>query len=293
MSSHPNILCTMPGRHGDLLWSLPTVRAIAESYQQPVDLVISQKYSSLLPLLRLQPYINYVGADKYWEVLETAPMTPRIPPDHPEDFRLETPDHLFHLGYEAWPTPDLPRDIYMRAYGLAKIREGKVLKDLDLHRPWITPPSWANGLAKDVVTVGFTDEYFEYKLGLWMLLQEQIRKRAASELWVNLSNSPRWNSEWSTMEASWETAAAWISRSQVFLGCCSALHVLAAGLGVPVVCVEPSPDRHQQVFWPQGTAAGVREVIGGDGKWTLDARHVWDAVQAVRQEKHAQVEARP
>jgi hypothetical protein len=54
-----------------------------------------------------------------------------------------------------------------------------------------------------------------------------------------------------------------------------------AGLGVPVVCVEPNKDRHQPVFWPLPEEK-VRKPIGGDGLWTLDSRHVWDTVQAVR-----------
>ena len=29
------ILCTFPGKHGDLLWALPTVRAISEPEPDP------------------------------------------------------------------------------------------------------------------------------------------------------------------------------------------------------------------------------------------------------------------
>src|SRR5262245_63210788 len=71
------IACTMPGRHGDILWALPTVRALAEQAGAPIDLVISEKYGSLKDLIRRQPYIADVVVLADWQVQETAPMTPR------------------------------------------------------------------------------------------------------------------------------------------------------------------------------------------------------------------------
>ena len=46
--------------------------------------------------------------------------------------------------------------------------------------------------------------------------------------------------------------------------------------------MEPNPQRHNDVFWPLGkTGPQVTQVLGGDGQWTFDARHVAEAIEAV------------
>ena len=74
------IVFTMPGRFGDVLWAMPSARAVAETFDQPVTVVLSPKYGSLADLLRLQPYIAEVVIDPAWEIREDAPMQPRVPP---------------------------------------------------------------------------------------------------------------------------------------------------------------------------------------------------------------------
>jgi hypothetical protein len=265
-----SILCTMPGRSGDIIWALPTVRAISETYGESVDFVISQKYGSLTSLLERQAYLGKVTPLPAWDVRETAPMTPRTPPLDAQEY-----DRVFHLGYEGWPTPTLPEDIYHRTV-FAVEADQHHLPGLDLTRPWITAPY---SIEPSDVCVGFTDEHFELKFGLLSLLRDRMGTRQL----VNLSNSPRWNTEgrWTVLDASWETAAAWLGQTQVFVGCCSALHVLAVAMGTPVVCVEPNPQRHQPVFYPLGKEGPVRLLLGGDGLPTVDARHLGDAVVAI------------
>lgn len=277
----PQILCTFPGRTGDLLWALPSVRAISETYGQPVDLVVSQKYGpGLKPLLQDQPYLRDVVVDTAWQVQETAPITPRAP-----QVDAGTYDRVFHLGYETWPTPDLPTDIYDRATRQSDRRLGP----LDLARPWITPPAYAKDLDATDLAVGFTDEHFELKYGLYTLL---FRRLMDAHPIINLSGaemSPRWRQEAESYAPDLRTAAAWLSRSRCFVGCCSALHVLAVALGVPAVVVEPNPHRHQAVFWPLGTTGPqVYLVLGGDGGWTWDARHTAETIAAVWQRQEQQ-----
>jgi hypothetical protein len=101
--------------------------------------------------------------------------------------------------------------------------------------------------------------------------------------WQSMCGTPgsRWQTEAWHGITSWETAAGLIASSQLFLGCCSALHVLACGLGVPVVLMEPNPHRHHVNFYPYGTEGPrVTLVRGNDGQPTFDARHVLDAVRA-------------
>ena len=60
-----NILATMPGRHGDIAWSLATVRALAEAYDEPITFAISGKYGSLKELIeaRVRPAVAHDGGD--------------------------------------------------------------------------------------------------------------------------------------------------------------------------------------------------------------------------------------
>lgn len=269
------ILCTFPGKYGDLLWALPSVRAISEAVGGPVDLVIAGAYQGLLPLLELQPYLGKVTALPAWEVQDTAPMTPRTPPLDAQEYDL-----VLHLGYRGWPQHPLPIETHDCACSQWPTGYPD-LPALDLTRPWITPPAWAANLKQQAVAVGFTEEYFELKVGVYQLIQAY----PDADQRVNLSVGPRWRGEYCTSTSSgmsWDTAAAWLSRSAVFLGCNSALHVLACAIGTPVVIMEPNPQRHHEIFWPYGKSGPqVTQVIGGDGQWTFDARHVWETVQVV------------
>jgi hypothetical protein len=222
-----------------------------------VDLVIAAEYGSLVPLLQHQPYLGTVFADPAWQVQQSAPMTPREPPQIHSEY-----DHVYHLGYDGWPMAPLPDDTARRA-GV----------EIDLQRPWMTSPSHYD---HGGVVVGFTDEWFELKVGLWELLMRQ------GPGWYSVSGrrGSRWQQEAGHPPIDWLEAAAWIAGAQVFLGCCSALHVLACALGIPCVIAEPAEARHHPIFWPYGTE-GPRVLVpkGIDGRQTWDARHVADAVR--------------
>jgi hypothetical protein len=164
------------------------------------------------------------------------------------------------------------------------------LRPLDLDRPWITIDPIAN---PSPITLGWTDEHFELKVGLTSLclLQAQDPTRI-----INVSWSPRWQAEW--WEASWGHPApaegvlgSWrgvakiLAGAQVFCGDCSALHVLACALGIPTVIMEPNPHRHHPIFYPYGMdGRRVQVVRGVDGLPSFDSRHTWDVIQARLQE---------
>lgn len=253
---------SFPGRFGDLLWALPTIRALSERNGAPVDLTIAGEFASIVPLLQLQPYLGEVYADPAWIVSPHA-----MPP--PADL---------HLGYQGWPELPLPKAIEARLHAQWKDADGPV-PVIDLTRPWITPPDYAKMLGSAyAITLGFSETHFELKYGLSMLLWQRFMQQGT----VNLSGAnERWQKEAGQATYTWETAAAWISQSQVFVGCCSALHVLAVAIGVPVVLVEPMEARHNPVFYPLGTTGRVQLVTGNDGLPTVDARHVGDAIEAV------------
>lgn len=270
------ILCTFPGKFGDLLWALPTVRAISEAYGEKVDLAIAGAFGSILPLLRAQPYLGLVEALDSWAVQDTAPISPRIP-----TMLIEPPGYhsVFNLGYEGWPTPTLAQDVYERA--LLRARSDAVMLDsLDLARPWIRPAYHTGPIT---LALGFTDEWFELKYGIYWLLVKQYQyeepntDRAIARV-LPIGDSPRWKAAGSHT-CDWLAATAWLATAQLFVGCCSALHVLAVAVGTPVICVEPNAQRHNEVFYPVGKVGPqVRLLLGNDGQPTFDARHLCDAI---------------
>ena len=274
------ILATFPGKHGDLLWALPTVRAISETYDQPVDLQIALGIASLKPLLERQDYLGEVIVDAAWHTQDTAPMTPRTPPG-----MLPGYDQVYHLGYEGWPAPTLPLDVYWRA----TLAWGELVP-IDLRRPWITAPYT---LPASDVSLGFTDEHFELKYGMRWLLRQQIVHRDGQRM-VEVSTSPRWATEGDIGGSDWVTAAAWIAPSRVFVGCCSALHVLACAIGTPVVLMEPAEARWNDIFYPYGkTGPQVTLVCDAAGRPTFDARTVCQVVSQILEASHARTLQQP
>jgi hypothetical protein len=278
------ILTTFPGKFGDLLWALPTVRALSEAYGVPVDLQIAGDYERIAGLIERQEYIDHVWADHTWAVQQTAPISPRTPPRLPDDsgFTGKAYDRVYHLGYKGWPSRPLPFQVEAEAWrqfdqlerGGDSQGSGHDLRlpEIDLNRRWIRPPAWA--LSRHGLAIGFTDEHFELKYGLhWLLYQRW------PTLSINVSSSPRWQSEGGRGAIGWDTAACWIESADIFVGCCSALHVLARAMGKPVILLEPAPERHHPIFYPQGTdGPQVTLVKGLDGKPTFDARHLIDAI---------------
>jgi hypothetical protein len=263
------ILCTHPGRYGDLLWALPTVRALSFSASQPIDLLLSPKYSSesFRSLLARQLYIGSVIVANDWEVLETAPMTPRVPPSLPSGY-----DQIVHLAYEGWPSLTLPYETY-------RIAGEQVPIDwpLSLDVPWIAAP-YEHSCNPYRLAVGFSDEHFELKYGLYWLLRGHFVQNGEIGGLMNVCGGPRWSGVGHNSD--WEAAASWIAQATVFVGCCSALHVLACAAGTPVVLLEPNPMRHHDVFYPFGKCSEVvRLVTGLDGQPTFDSRHLIDAVE--------------
>ncbi len=254
----PRVVCA-PGRHGDILWALPTARAIAEGTGTPVTLVLSPRYCTLAPLLLTQPYLGAVLVDETWDITESAPITPRQPPGVGTDAIL--------LGYQGWPRLPLPFEVYRR---VQEEHPDLPLAPLALERPWITAEPWK--YVPHQIMVGFSDEWFELKFGLTRLLNHP-------DAYLIPAPNSRWIAEGGHEADTWEEAARRIAACDLFLGCCSALHVLACALGKRVVLMEPNKDRWQDIFYPYGKTGRVTLVVGNDGLPTFDARHVRDAIQ--------------
>lgn len=271
-----NVLATFPGRYGDLIWALPTVRALSRRLDQPVDLQIAGEFASIVPLLGAQLYLGRIYADPAWSL---------TPPDEwhaPVPTWVDTPyDYIFHLGYRGWPQRALPFETLDNLHvswpvGWARIED----RDLDLQTPWITVLGPG---APCEVAVGFTEAWFELKYGLMLCLERRFDDR-----YPRLVLTPpgsRWQTEplpgtLSVLAGSWLDQARAIRNADRFLGDCSALHVLSVALGTPAIICEPMEARWNPIFYPLGMdGPQVRVVKGNDDKPTFDARHVGDTLE--------------
>lgn len=277
------ILATFPGKYGDSIWAMPTIRALAEVHG-PVDLLMAPAYSGICDLYRQQPYIGRAEAWPSWQVQNSAPMTPWSPFEetlHHEALDLDPTayDAVLHLGYREWPTAPLP----FYVYGLVRDHYPTIsMAPMDLSKPWITIKDYVLKFPP-TVTIGFSDEWFELKFGIANLLSDFNPS-------VITAKNSRWDTEGSDKghdlvhieTAGWMKSAEFFEASEVCLACCSALHVLALAVGTPVVAVEPNRDRWNDIFWPFGMdGPQVWCVKGGDGLPTFDARHTKDTLLRV------------
>jgi hypothetical protein len=266
-------LVTFPGRAGDILWALPSVRAVSEALGEPVDFLCTGEFQGLCELIGQQPYIASATATDAWGL--TPPDEWRSP------VQADRFDHVVELGYRGWPQVPLPLQTYSTLAQYWPDGQLPPLPPMDLHRPWITAPP----LGSATVSVGFTEEWFELKLGLVHCLRQAWMACQAGCSWTPVMvPHGRWETEGGIPGCDWRMAAQLIAASQVFVGCCSAPHVLAVALGVPVVLVEPSEARQNPIFYPLGmNGPQVMIVRGGDGQPTWDARAVAATVARVRE----------
>jgi hypothetical protein len=263
------ILCTFPGRHGDILWALPTVRAVSEAIHEPVDLQIAGEFAGLAPLLAQQSYLNKVWAAPEWSLSQ-----PECVP------AIDGYDHVFHLAYQGWPLQSLPLVVEDQLRILWPDKLGPVPR-IDLHRPWINYKTEPDFLFN--VVAGFTEAWFELKLGIAVALEQLLSNSRFTRFTYLTPPHSRWTKEappiLNIYDCSWVGAARAIQNSDLFFGDCSALHVLACAMGKPVVLCEPMEGRWNDIFYPYGKIGRVRLVIGNDDKPTFDARACAEALR--------------
>ena len=274
-----SILCTFPGKYGDLLWTLPTLRALARRTGEAIDLLTSADMASVCPLIAQQGYIGHCFADPQWVRVHIDTEDRHPPANHLVAGRY---DHIFHLGYRGWPQRALPfeiKDGYNDQILNASPTQHYLLdEELDLGTPWITVASWKR--VPHPVVIGFSDDHFELKFGVVALTLANLCRPGSA--FVLAAPGSRWENEAGMELTRWEENARRITAAAVFLGCNSGLHVLACAIGRPVVMMEPSEARWNPIFFPLGTTGPqVTLVLGNDGKPTWDARHVADTLQRV------------
>lgn len=273
------ILATMPGRAGDLLWALPSIRALSRRLDQPIDLLICGEFAGMVPLLERQPYLGRVYPLPTWGMSQGWEPPPLRSPEIPDPY-----DRTLHLGYRRWPEVGLPyetRWTYQQHYA-AQLGEISVA-DLDLSTPWITLSPTDVLAPATPWLAAFSETHFELKYGLWRLLTERALTRR-HVLPLNISVGARWQSEGGLAPIDWLQGARWMAQTDAVLADCSGWHVLAVAMGIPVVMYEPMEARHNPIFFPLGwDGPQVTRVVGNDGEWTQDSRHTRETLEQVRQ----------
>jgi hypothetical protein len=268
------ILCTFPGKIGDALWSLPTVRAISRHFSQPVDFCMSKKYgqAGLMKLIQEQDYISKAFVLDSWEITdEQHHMIPREP-------EVQGYDKVFHLGYNGWPSCELAKYVY-EATAESYQELSMLPTQLDMS-PWITLESSANSMLFPYIFVGWNQEWIELKMGLTAMLTKAV----PLPLYFVCHADGMRHAEFPEIKHAFiggvdmYSAADVMARANFYLGDLSAQWVLACAMGKPCVVMEPSEARWNPIFWWDGDGRNTL-VRGGDGKPTFDARHVADEVK--------------
>lgn len=291
------VLCTFPGRAGDLLWALPTIRALSRRLGTPVDLLICGEFAGMIPLLLQQSYLDHVWALDSWGMGDGWQPPTERPEDASAFIRAQFSSiggpykPVFHLGYRRWPAMGLPFETLQTLN--AQIGDNAAWnrvpfspEELDLATPWITVP---DPKPATPFLVGFSECHFELKFGVFELLTEYQLLPRYSWHRAPLGHGPlsicvggRWKQEAGHFGADWLEGAQWMHSTRAFLGCNSGWHVLAVAMGKPVVMLEPMEARWNHIFFPLGhTGPQVTLVTGNDGLPTVDARHVGETLERI------------
>lgn len=229
------ILCTFSGKLGDILWSLPTVRKLAQIHGAPVDLGIMPQYVSLLSLLEHQEYIDKAFVIDNWILQHSCHG------DQPwEAPSLQGYDKTYHLAYRRHPRSNEPLiDFIAMQQGL--VLDEPVVPFINQNK-WFAIPTteYEKELARslsafdlrfgDYVAIAFNVDYAPEKL---LFLQTLFGD--GNVVFVDVT------------KLSWDIAAFVIASASCYIGDRSSNWVLANGVGQKNIFIyEPHPNRHAQ-----------------------------------------------
>ena len=272
---------TLPGKIGDILWALPTVREIARESGEKVRLIIPAMWKGVAPLLKAQDYVGEVTEldGKEWPIRMEAPIQPWYPPG----IFHRPGEMVINLGHSGWPSAPLPFQYWLN---LAERWPGLVKKTKPDMSPWIQPHRMGMRMDFPQIYYGMSEQWIELKAGVLVALAESLYALIRvpglpGGRHMEFEFESR-NGEVFFSEAGWIDSARIMSLCHLYVGCCSSQWVLACAMGVPVVLFDPDPGRHNEIFWWDGEGKNEK-VIGSDGQPTWDARAV---VQAVREKLH-------
>jgi hypothetical protein len=238
-------LCTFTGKYGDILWSLPTAKYIAERVvSSPVDFCVMPYYKNLLPFLVTQNYIDRAFVAEDW--LRTH-SNHGDQPWQPPAWVEKDYEKVWHLTYRAHPgisAPAMPLiDFVAYQQGISFNGWNPVpfINVMENVEELAAPIQFSTGPMMDVirenrlVTYSFNEQY------------EGQKKQFLEAFWILMQPGAKDGFElFNVSEVGWKEAAWLISRSLIYVGCRSACWVLANGVGQEIISFEPHPARHTQ-----------------------------------------------
>lgn len=281
---------SLPGKAGDILWAMPTVRAISKMLGQPLDVYLPAEFKRLAGLLRAQPYVEavYAVAQEQWPIEMTGPIQPWAMPGAGKE--------VFHLGHTEWPETILPFQYLLnfeRRYG----PEFETLSLKGFMDPWIEVPEDLGDFAcpsceghadfnsPDTIFFGCNQDWIELKMGVLVALLASTNSMTYYQL-VDMPGGR--HKEFADIlcisDEAWFDSGSWLETAHLmkhcgyYVGGLAAQWVLACAMGIPCIVFDPAEGRHHPIFWWDGDGRN-KKVLGGDGKPTWDARAVVEAVK--------------
>jgi hypothetical protein len=251
-------LATFSGRFGDILWSLPTVRALSQMNGAKFDFACMPQYRSLLPLLSCQSYIDKAFVLEDW-ICTGSPHgdQPWHPPKHVE----ATYERCWHLTYKGHPginAEPLPLPEFIaHQQGLSfhgmqpRIWLNEPLS-IGIQTEEFTRTVELYGKGHYLVAVGFNASYPDEKCEF---LRQVVAATYPHMEFVNIAMMP-----WC------QAVVALLNYADVFMGCRSANYVLAHGTEKQVLTYEPDSSRNE--YGPYGQIFGCP----WGKEWAIDYR---------------------
>lgn len=249
-------LCTFSGKYGDILWSLPTAKFIAEKIAgESVDFAVMPYYANLLPLLVEQSYIQHAFVIENWlrthsnhgdqpwqppvQEIGNGAVQVSIGKDEQGVENWWLYNRAWHLTYRGHPgisAPAMPLlDFVAYQQGISFVGWQPCpflsVSD-DVREKAFEIPDVKEGVEEQrLVAYAFNEQYDK-------------RKKAFFELLWAQPFSPRLIF-FNVATVGWKEAAWIIKNSICYLGDRSASWVVANGLGKTCITYEPHPSRHK------------------------------------------------
>lgn len=229
------ILCTFPGKFGDILWALATVKQIAMENNTKIDFMCMPQYYSLLPLIQQQSYIEKAFVDEAWLCTGSPHGDQPFEPQNSKQYEVEY-DVVVNLGYRSHPG--------IHGTGKSLIDFIAAQQGLTLTEPvcpWIEAGNKHIGYMEITkypwIAYSFNSDYKEVKDSFWKRFMECITDSVGVHNLINAGELP------------WDLAAKAISNSDCFIGCRSSNYVLAHAVAQKHMFIyEPHPHRNK-IAW--------------------------------------------
>lgn len=241
-------LATFSGRFGDILWSMATVKRLAQITGEQFDFACMPQYKSLLPLIQAQPYIDKAFVYDNWKLLHSNfGDQPWNPPDHLVCIQ-STPavkqgsfncqcgyKWCWHLGFRTHPGLEMTHK-KMALIDFIAWQQGITFNQSPI--PFLEVPETrrdkVNGFSyKWCVTYAFNEQY------------TQLKDRFIKDLQVKLGSPFTGPSVIDVAKEPWLDAAVYIHNSGCFVCCRSANYVVAHGVGQENIFIfDPHPSHH-------------------------------------------------